>query len=158
MTAEEKAEAALTHVRELHQFFAELRSANFNFYLILLGALAAGFLTSADEHVRFGVSAGAAFISVVFLGLDSRNIEMIGDARLELERLESTFDVKIHRPDSWADAQAKPKLRRFGAWFRYSPKARLGILSHKILYRAVFLVAYLTAVIILCHYPWQFGL
>lgn len=146
---QDKPEAALTHVRELHQFFAELRSQNFNFFLLLLGALAAAFIGNKETAIKFGAGAGAAFICVVFFGLDARNIEMIADARRELEILEPAFSVNIHRVDSWLRFSRSRKP----SWFKYNAKARYVILSHKILYRAVFAVAYLTSLLFLWNNP-----
>lgn len=122
-----KQEIALTHVREIHQFFAELRSSNFNFFLILVGAAAGAFVTSQNETIRFAAATAAAVICIVFFGLDSRAVEMIGDARRELEKLEVYFDVNLHRPDSWS---TRPRRR---------------YVTHRTLYSAIFILAYCTA-------------
>jgi hypothetical protein len=75
ITASERDSQALTHVRELHKFFAELRSKNFDFFLILLGAASGAVIAPDPQVVRFCAAVAAAIICVVFFGLDTRTID-----------------------------------------------------------------------------------
>ena len=157
ITATERDSQALTHVRELHKFFAELRSKNFDFFLILLGAAAGAVIAHDAPIVRFCAAVAAAMICVVFFGLDTRTVEMIADARLELERLEPLFGVHIHRPDSWSERAKPPFLKRalriLTPTFKGHP--RLSFISHKFLYRTVFTLGYCTALLYIWTHPFN---
>jgi hypothetical protein len=146
-------DAALKHVRELHQFFAELRSKNFDFFLILLGAAAGAIVTQNASSIRLYAAVAAAIICVVFFGLDARTIEMIADARRELEKLEPQFNVNVHRVDSWADRAKRPFVRRLLECFTPRLKGRLSFISHKVMYRAVFVLGYLASIAIIWFHP-----
>jgi hypothetical protein len=157
ITATERDSQALTHVRELHKFFAELRSKNFDFFLVLLGAAAGAVIAPDAQPVRFCAAVAAAVVCVVFFGLDARTIEMIADARLELERLEPLFNVHIHRPDSWS---ARAKQHFFTrilqiARPRFKGHPRLSFISHKFLYRTVFTLGYCASLLFIWTHPFN---
>lgn len=130
----EQAEAAITHVRSLHEMFAELRTKNFNFFLIIIGAAITGVTALAGTGgpaptIQFVVCTAAAIACVVFFGIECRTVEMLGDARQELERLEPAIGVYLHRRDRWIN----PKRSRW--------------VSHTAMYRFVFVVTYFVAIV-----------
>jgi hypothetical protein len=131
---------ALTHVRDMHEMFAELRSKNFNFFIVIIAAAiagAAGVTEKSNLTLQFISSLAAAVICIIFFGIENRTIEMLGDARLELERLEPKVGVMLSRRDKWVSA-TRPRN-----------------VTHTSLYRSAFLIAYFGALAsIYVHYPW----
>ncbi len=137
----DKIAEALAHVREMHQLFAQLRSTNFNFFVVIVGAEIAAAASLTKTHntlLPFVAALAVALTCVIFYGIERRTVEMIGDAREELERLEVSMGVYLSRADSWRNP-AVPRHRR---------------LTHTNLYFTAFAVVYFGAIIALrLYYP-----
>ena len=137
-------EAAISHVRDLHQMFAELRTKNFNFFIVIIGAAITGVASVSGKTgpqatmISFVISCAAALACVVFFGIERRTVEMLGDARAELERLEDRIGVALHRNDRWV-----------------GPGTRSRWITHSSMYLLVFVSTYLAAIVaIYRNYPW----
>lgn len=144
----QKAAEALAHVREMHQMFAELRTKNFNFFVVIVAAViaaAASLTESSNSLLPFVAALTVALTCVIFFGIERRTVEMLGDARKELERLEEPLGVNLNRRDRWEnDAQQTTQ----------NPPRRRHI-THTSLYFAAFTIVYGGALVaIRLYYPW----
>ena len=130
---------ALTHVRDMHAMFAELRTKNFNFFIVVIAATiagAAGVTEKTNLTLQFISSLAAAVTCIIFFGIEKRTVEMLGDARQELERLEPLVGVRLSRRDKWVDGTRRRHV------------------THTRLYLAAFVIAYFGAIVsIFLHYP-----
>lgn len=138
----DKAAEALAHVREMHQMFAELRTRNFNFFIVIVAAVITAAATLSERSnalLPFVAALAVALTCVVFFGIERRTVEMLGDARKELERLEEPMGVNLNRRDRWVGATG--------------PRRRY--ITHTNLYLAAFAIVYLGALVaIRLYYPW----
>lgn len=138
----QNAAEALGHVREMHQMFAELRTRNFNFFIVIVAAViaAAATLKESDNLLMpFVAALAVALTCVIFFGIEKRTVEMIGDARLELERLEEPLGVNLNRRDKWVNATG----------------VRRRTITHTTLYDWAFKIVYGGALVAICLYnPW----
>lgn len=95
--------AALTHVRTLHIWWADLRARNFNYFILLTGALIAAMAQEPAPGLLRGVVLAGVLISAVFFLLDLRVWELIGDSRAEMLRLEDYFELHLFQRE-WTTA------------------------------------------------------
>ena len=132
---------ALTHVRDMHEMFAELRTKNFNFFIVIVAATiagAAGVTEKTNVTLQFISSLAAAVTCIVFFGIEKRTVEMLGDARSELERLEKKVGVNLSRRDKWVGGKGRSRK-----------------VTHTSLYLSAFLIVYFGALAsIYLHWPW----
>jgi phosphoglycolate phosphatase-like HAD superfamily hydrolase len=126
--------AALEHARETLVFFADLRSKNFNFFLVLIGTLAAGY--AQFPALSLPASIAGALSGLLFLGLDWRTSQMIQDARAELMIIEPVFNIKMHTNDRWKD-----KTRN------HTGSGRTRFFSHTWIYRTLMIVTTIVSII-----------
>lgn len=137
----DKAAEALAHVREMHQMFAELRTRNFNFFIVIVAAVITAAATLSERSnalLPFVAALAVALTCVIFFGIERRTVEMLGDARKELERLEEPMGVNLNRRDKWEGATG--------------PRRRY--VTHTNLYMAAFAIVYGAALVaIRLHYP-----
>lgn len=125
--SEAAAVAALNHLTTILLSPVELRIKNFNFFLILLGAMVVALGQWEGTSVRVCVSLLGAVIGVVFLLLYIRNLQMIKDARFDLYRLEKRFGITVHSADRLKDGE-----------HGIEPSGRNRIISHTFCYRFVY--------------------
>jgi hypothetical protein len=132
---------AVSHVRDMHEMFAELRTKNFNFFLVIVAAAiagAAGVTEKTNLMLQYISSLAAAVSCIVFFGIEKRTVQMLGDARAELERIEGNVGVYLSRRDRWVGATDRRRL-----------------FTHTSLYAAVFVIVYAAALVsIFLHSPW----
>jgi hypothetical protein len=132
---------ALSHVRDMHEMFAELRTKNFNFFIVIVAAAiagAAGVTEKSNLTLQYVSSLAAAVSCIIFFGIEKRTVEMLGDARQELERIEPLAGVNLSRRDKWT-----------------GPGRRRRYVSHTWLYTSAFMIVYLGALAsIYVHSPW----
>jgi len=122
--------AALNHARSMLICQIDVRVKNFNFFLIMVGALSVALRQWDDSIVRVGLSCGGCLLGVVFFLLDARTLLLIKDSRNELYRLEPEFGMSIHQADRIAD---RPR--------GIASSGRSRIISHTFCYRLVFVLA-----------------
>lgn len=121
--------AVLNHARTMLIHAAELRTKNFNYFLILTGIIILAF--TRIEHI-FAIQVIASIgivISGVFIILDFRTKQLIKDARYPLYETEKRFGMTIHYDDRLRDVNRKIKA-----------SGRVRIISHTFGFQAVFVV------------------
>jgi len=107
----------------------ELRVKNFNFFLVIVGAIVLALRQWDDSGIRALLSLVGASLGVVFLLLDARTFQLIKDARHDLYRIEKLFGITIHDVDRVADPRRDVVA-----------SGRLRIRSHTFCYRFVFVL------------------
>jgi hypothetical protein len=114
--------AALEHAREMANFAAEVRMRNFNFFLVIGGALAAGYVQMGEQMVRMALGIAGVLLSLLFLGLDIRGHQLVQRATRHLDAIE---------PVVWAKAGLPTPVP-------YPHTGRLRMLTHAWIYRTLF--------------------
>lgn len=122
---------ALDHARAMLIFSAELRVKNFNFFVVLMVALVAAYSRVQRPWLLVLIATACGIISILFFLLDVRTCELIQDARGDLLRLEPSFGITMHNIDAWKDPERG-----------YPTAARRRMITHTVLYRAIFGIAY----------------
>ena len=130
--------ASLGHARTMLIHFAEQRIKNFNFFLIVSGVLIASYAKNYSEGGNYLIAIAGIVISLLFLLLDFRTLQLIKDARNDLEVFEKRFGLTIHAVDQLPD-----KSRKKGG------SGRSRFRSHTFVYRTVFILMTLLSIIIL---------
>ena len=125
--AQSAAATSLEHARCMLQFQAELRVKNFNFFLVLSGAIVVALSQWPDDGIRGILCILGAVLAGMFFLLDVRGARLVKDARHDLYRFEAKFGLSIHDADKIAD-------RRRGI----VGGRRARVFSHTFCYRAVF--------------------
>ena len=127
------AEIGLTHARSYHQWFADQRPKNFQFFLLIFAAVIAAVYQMEDSLLRSSITAFASVIGVMFYLLDKRHLGQIKDARHYLYQLEKVLEVELHSQDQLEDPRyAKYKTVR--KWERM-------FYSHTRIYRTFYLLS-----------------
>lgn len=94
------AENVRSHMREYawnyFQFHAEQRMKTFDFFLVIAGAIIAGFLTTIREEVPVAAVLGflLGFMSLVFGKLEKRNRELVRNGEAALKHLDELEGLK----------------------------------------------------------------
>lgn len=91
--------ASLEHVRAKALHYAEVRMKNFNFFLILIGALAAVVTSSKVPGMNQVLSLFGSLLSCLFFALDVRGVRLLDGARKEIRRLEPKFGLDFSQRD-----------------------------------------------------------
>ncbi len=98
----ERTETTLTYAWNWFAYHANQRLQAFNFFLLILAALATGYLTALDKDygpLQIAIGVAGILISFAFLALDFRNEELVTDGRRALRMLERALEIDIHRSD-----------------------------------------------------------
>jgi hypothetical protein len=98
----EKTDTTLTYAWNWFAYHASQRLQAFNFFLLILAALATGYLTALDKDyglLQIAIGVAGILISFAFLALDFRNEQLVTDGRHALRQLERALGTNIHRSD-----------------------------------------------------------
>ncbi len=98
----ERTDTTLTYAWNWFAYHANQRLQAFNFFLLIIAALATGYLTSLDKDygpLQIAIGVAGILISFAFLALDFRNEELVTDGRRALRMLERALEIDIHRSD-----------------------------------------------------------
>ena len=77
--------ACLDHARTMLIHASEVRSKNFNFFLVASGFIILAFTNVSDPVVIRIVAGAGVVLSIIFILLDIRTFQLIKDARHDLE-------------------------------------------------------------------------
>jgi|ERR1041384_948703 hypothetical protein len=116
--------AALDHARAMAIQAADIRMKNFNFFLIIMGAIMAAFVNVGRENARLVLGAVGVLVSLAFLLLEIRGRELLDAAQKELTLRESELGISI---------RTTLLQRRTG---KFMKKA----ISHSFVYRAIYVL------------------
>jgi len=110
----EKTPAALSYTWDWFSYHANQRLTAFHYFLIIVGILATGYVTSFEKDlylIQAILGSVGVLISVAFLLLDVRNEVLVNDARKELWNLEGALGMKegIYRGDKNKDGKTRSK-------------------------------------------------
>ncbi len=98
----ERTDTTLTYAWNWFAYHANQRLQAFNFFLLIIAALATGYLTALDKDygvLQITIGVAGILISSAFLALDFRNEELVTDGRRALRMLERALGIDIHRSD-----------------------------------------------------------
>ena len=98
----ERTNTTLTYAWNWFAYHANQRLQAFNFFLLILAALATGYLTALDKDygmLQIAIGVAGILISFAFLALDFRNEQLVTDGRRALRMLERALEIDIHRAD-----------------------------------------------------------
>src|SRR5712672_1931206 len=98
----ERTDTTLTYTWNWFAYHASQRLQAFNFFLLILAALATGYLTALDKDyglLQIAIGVAGILISFAFLALDFRNEQLVTDGRHALRQLERALGTDIHRSD-----------------------------------------------------------
>ena len=98
----ERTDTTLTYTWNWFAYHASQRLQAFNFFLLILAALATGYLTALDKDyglLQIAIGMAGILISFAFLALDFRNEQLVTDGRDALRQLERALGTSIHRAD-----------------------------------------------------------
>ena len=98
----ERTDTTLTYTWNWFAYHASQRLQAFNFFLLILAALATGYLTALDKDyglLQIAIGVTGILISFAFLALDFRNEQLVTDGRDALRQLERALGTNIHRAD-----------------------------------------------------------
>ena len=98
----ERTDQRLTYAWNWFAYHASQRLQAFNFFLLILAALATGYLTALDKDyalLQIAIGVAGILISYAFLALDFRNEQLVTDGRHALRKLERALGTSIHRSD-----------------------------------------------------------
>ncbi len=98
----ERTDTTLTYAWNWFAYHASQRLQAFNFFLLILAALATGYLTALDKDyglLQIAIGVAGILISFAFLALDFRNEQLVTDGRHALRQLERALGTSIHRSD-----------------------------------------------------------
>lgn len=114
--------AALEHAREMANFASEVRMKNFNFFIVIVGALVTGHICVEKDYVPFVLGFVGVLTSIFFLFLDIRARELLKRSIDQLDLIE---------PKIW-------KLANLEGWSGNIRSGPIRIISHKWIYRSFF--------------------
>jgi hypothetical protein len=98
----ERTDVTLKYAWNWFAYHASQRLQAFNFFLLILAALATGYLTALDKDygvLQIAIGVAGILISFAFLALDFRNEQLVTDGRHALRQLERALGTEIHRSD-----------------------------------------------------------
>jgi hypothetical protein len=135
--------AALEHARAFLLQEADQRGRNFNYFIVISGAIVAALIKTAGVWIHTALMIAWIIVTWVFWVIDKRNFRLILDARAELYRLEPLFGIELHHRDWLPDPERTidPSQR---PWWQHLTIA----------YQAVFLLAVIAAVIGIVYVWW----
>ncbi|HVU23148.1 MAG TPA: hypothetical protein VHE13_03415 [Opitutus sp.] len=115
---------ALAHAREMAHTASDIRMRNFNFFLVIVGALVAGHLHFKESWGPIVLSLSGVVVSVFFFALDLRMRELL---KIRVDQLESL------EPEVWkrAGMLGREEIPRSGP---------LKFANHKWIYRSCFVL------------------
>lgn len=122
--------AALDHARAMTTQASELRTKNFNFFLVIMGVIMAAYVNVGRENARLALCAIGVLVSLVFLLLDIRGRELLDAAKKELAVKELELGITI---------QATLQQMRIGKPIRK-------LISHTFVYRVIYIVGLILSV------------
>lgn len=140
-------------------YHANQRLTAFNYFLIIVGFLATGYITSLEKGlniVQIAIGFFGILISIAFLVLDIRNEQLVNDGRDALRKLEVALGMEkgtgIHRADydcnrwytSWRELliggqSGSPKrqiITKHTSWLRFIERMALILFFAAFLYGA----------------------
>lgn len=115
---------ALDHARGMANFASEVRMRNFNFYIVIVGALVTGHLYLKESWALIVLGASGCVVSVFFFGLDLR-------MRAILKR--SIDQLDIIEPEVWSRAE-------ISGWRSNIRSGPVKFASHQWIYRSFFVL------------------
>jgi hypothetical protein len=124
---------------------AEQRVKNFNFFIIISSILIASYAGKLNPKNTCLIAASGIIVSILFAILDVRTLQIIRDARDNLEYFEPKFGLNIHIVDQIPD---KPREK--------TGSKRSRIISHTFAYRAAFVLMGLLSLMILMNALFNF--
>jgi hypothetical protein len=106
---------------------SEVRSKNFHFFLVASGFIILAITNVSEPMLIRLVAVVGTILSTIFILLDIRTLQLIKDARHDLEKIEPKFGITIHTVDQLAD----PTRGKLGT-------GRARLISHTFGYRVIF--------------------
>lgn len=124
------------------EYHATQRTTMFNYFLIIIGILAAAFVSSIDgeyANLQLGLAFSGIVLAIIFLLLDVRNEQLIDLAEEAIAELERTAGFRPAGSSSriFSSEQVKGAAKGPKPWYRWS---WFNPVSHKCLVRAVHLL------------------
>jgi hypothetical protein len=87
--------ARLEHARTRALHTADLRTKNFNFFIVIAGALVAAYANFSHEYKGLMIGLFGAFVSAIFFGLDVRGRRVLDACLDALRSAEADLGVPI---------------------------------------------------------------
>ncbi len=116
--------AALDHARVMTTYASDLRTKNFNFFLITMGVIVAAYVNIGSGNAKLAVCTVGAFVSLAFILLDIRGRDILNAAKKELVLRELELGITI-QSTLQKSVMEKPIKK---------------IISHTFVYRAIYVV------------------
>jgi len=127
--------AALAQSREMASHAAEIRIKNFNFFIVIVGALVSGNAYFASKHYTMLLGAAGFVIGIMFFALDVRMRQVLSRSIDQLEILE---------PKVWERAGVK-------GWTGHIRGDSTKYINHQWIYRTLFVLTSVGSLIALIH-------
>lgn len=143
----QKTPPTLTYAWNWFSYHAQQRLTAFHYFLIIVGFLIAGYITSLENDlyvVQAILGLVGVLISIAFLALDVRNTQLVDDGRDALRKIEKALNMEtgIHRADYGRAKKALLRELLLDDWLKTSSQRKIRI-SHGFWLRSIERVALL---------------
>lgn len=128
--SEAKHIAALDHARVMTIHASELRTKNFNFFIIIMGVVLAAYTNVSRGDAKLTLCAVGALISLAFLLLDVRGRNLLDAAKKELILRE--LELRITIQSTLQQAVSQKPIRK--------------IISHTSVYRTIYILGFVLSI------------
>lgn len=151
----------LKYAWDTFSYQANQRQQNFNFFLVIVGALLAGYFKVHETQWCLGellIALMGVFFSTAFWFLDLRNAELVHCARKELVKLELQAGVPIRReegPDSRRPQLGVDLGRLTAKFYSWAPGLFRHLTKFKFWFKTIYAVIGMLFVGLIIHVAWS---